>query len=182
MTRALVLALVLAAAAGAFAEAECVVDRERFTCAEWGVELFVPPDWELTSQTAYPGILASGVHKGATGRLTLAAQRVDGAMTAKSYAEHNRKTLKEVGFRVGELTAHPTGAYVLDSLSPDRQRRIRQGYLVAYGTAYVLTLAAPTKSWRSYMRAFDDTLRDLDISAPKAAEPAEPPAAEIKAE
>jgi hypothetical protein len=174
--RLVVIAIVFFASAGT-ARAECAVDRDRFTCTEWHVELFVPPDWELTAQTAYPGILTSGVHKGGTGRLSFAAQRVDPAMTAKTYAEQNRKTLKDVGFRVGDLAAHPTGAYLVDSLSPDRQRRIRQGYVVAHGVAYVLTIAAPTKAWRSYMRAFDDTLRSIKLQAP-----APPPEPEPEAE
>jgi hypothetical protein len=169
----LVLALV-AHAAPAFAD--CSADRDRLACPEQGLELVVPPDWELTTQTAYPGIVASAVHKAGTGQLTVAAQQVAPDMTAKAFAEKNRATLRKVDFFVGEITAHASGAWLLDSETRDRKRRVRQAYLVNGEVGIVVTLAAPVRAWRTYLRAFDDTLRSVITTPPPPPESAKPEA------
>jgi hypothetical protein len=166
------------------AHAECTVERDAFICPEWGVEMFVPRDWELSAQASYPGILAAGVHRPGKGRLTLAAQTLQPGDTAKVYAERNRQALKKVGFRVEDLSQHQTGAYVFDAMSPDRKRRLRQGYTTHDGVAYVLTIAAPAQSMKSYLRTFDDTLRGIrftekesDAAMPDETDPALEPTA-----
>ncbi len=148
-------------AAHSTAHADCTVDRDAFRCPDWGIELYAPLDWELSAQPAYPGILVSGVHRTGRARMTLAVQKLEPDETAKTYADRNRLALKKVGFRVGDMTPHPTGAYLIDATSPDRSRRIRQGYRVHAGMAYVLTIGAPSNSLRAYYRAFDDTLRSI---------------------
>jgi hypothetical protein len=168
------LAAFIAVAFARVARAECTVERDAFICPEWGVEMVVPRDWELSAQTSYPGILAAGVHRPGKGRLTLAAQTLQPGDTAKIYAERNRQALKKVGFRVEELSQHTTGAYVLDAMSPDRKRRLRQGYTAHDGVAYVVTVAAPAQSMKSYLRAFDDTLRGIRFTERETEEPAMP--------
>jgi hypothetical protein len=155
------------------ARAECTVDRDAFKCPDWNVELFAPLDWELSAQPAYPGVLVSGVHRTGRARMTLAVQKLEPNETAKTYADRNRLALKKVGFRVGELAAHPSGAYLVDATSPDKSRRIRQGYRVHGDVAYILTVGAPSSSLRSYFRAFDDTLRSLRFDEIAPATPAE---------
>lgn len=165
----------LALAAPAPARAECEIDREIFRCAEWQIEMLAPPEWDLAAQTSFPGILLYGLHRAGRGRMTLAAERVAAAMTVRDYAERNRQTLQRVGFKVSRLAPHATGAYVLEAVTPDGRRLVRQAYVVTGAVAYVLTFAAPRDMMPNYVRAFDDSLRSMTFL--RRAAPASQPAA-----
>ena len=160
----------LALAALVLPRARGEVDRDTYRSSTWGVEMVVPPDWELSEQTSYPGILASAMFREGGGRLTLAAQVVAPGETARAYAERNRATLERLGYRVEPLSLHPTGAVVLKAETPTRARRLRQAYLVRDTRAFIVTLATRTDSTRSYDRAFDDTLRSIVVRRPSGEE------------
>lgn len=172
----IVLAAVAAWALVAPGAGRAEVDRDTFRSTAWSVVMQVPPDWDLSEQSSYPSILVSGVHRRGGGRLTLAAQRVDAAETVRGYSQRNRDTLEKVGFHIERLAPHPTGAFILDAETPDRRRRIRQGYKVEGGVALILTLAAPADAMGTYRRAFDDTLRNLLVTRHAPAGPASAPA------
>jgi hypothetical protein len=139
-------------------------DRDVFVSEDWKVALELPAGWNWTSQKIYPGILVSAVHRGdGQGRITLAVQRLTAATpdTLRDVVEKSRKTLLAVGFQGGRISSHPSGALILDATAPQRTISVRQAYYVHGDVAYVLSLAAPITTIRSYGRAFDDTLRRM---------------------
>lgn len=154
---------------------DCEIDRDVVRCAAEGVEMTRPNGWELTPHVAYPGVLVYALHRGAGGRLTLAMQEVPPASPASATiddsprqpAERTRRTLAQVGFKVGRITSHPTGALVFESVTPDGARMVRQAFLARSGRVYILTLAAPRDVMPSYVRAFDDALRSLSFRTPE---------------
>jgi hypothetical protein len=142
----------------------------------WQVELLLPRDWAISEETAYPGLLAVGVHK--TGaRLTLAVQPLQAGETLKDYVERNQKALRKVGFRLGGVAARSGGAIVIDGTAPEKKKRMRQGYLAHGGAAFVLTLAASTETMPSFLSAFDYVMSSIvfDQPPPASATGAEPP-------
>ncbi|MFH0901588.1 MAG: hypothetical protein V2A73_13250 [Pseudomonadota bacterium] len=155
--RATVLAFLLCVLLGQTASAE--IDGNRFTDPASQLELTVPPDWRLSEHSSYPGILLFAVNGRA--RMTLAAESVPDGIAIRSHCELSERTLKKAGFVIRLLAPHPSGAYILDATGPDKKTRVRQGYYIRGGIAYVLTLAAPAVEIRSHYRAFSDTLRSL---------------------
>src|SRR6185295_17196182 len=156
--RCFVIGLISLAAAQAFAES----DRE-YRSEEWQVAVDFPAGWSASAEPAYPGIVVRAVPTGGSRvQMTLAVQRVpEATTTTRSYIDQNRTTLQKIGFQGGRVSAHPSGALILDATAPDRTTSIRQAYFVLGDTAYVLTLAAPLTTVRSYGRAFDDTMRRM---------------------
>jgi hypothetical protein len=162
-------AAALAAAPATPARAE--VYGNNFRSAAWGVEMTVPRDWELSEQMSYPGILAFATHHKYGGRILLAVQKLAPGETAKTYAERNEKSLKQIGYRVAGVTRCRSATAMLDATVPDRQHRVLQAYLVKNDIGYVLTLAAPAKMIDSYQGAFCDTLSSLVFPAPPSTPP-----------
>jgi hypothetical protein len=163
MRKALVLALVFLSLASRVGRAQS--ERDIYVSEEWKVSLEVPTGWSWTSQKIYPGILVSAVHRGVgMGRMTLAVQSLAGAATPttlRDLVERSRKTLLQIGYQGGRISSHPSGALILDATAPQRTISVRQAYYAHGSIAYVLTLAAPITTIRSYGRAFDDTLRRM---------------------
>lgn len=144
------------------------IDRNQFVDREWKVEqLVVPRDWQLSEQRAYPGLLVWAIHRDGPGRITLVAERVTNGVGAREVAEHTRETLSTVGFQVGRVTPHPSGAFLLEVTTPDKKTRLRQGTTVVGDIAYVLTIAAPPNAMTGYTRTFDDTLGHLRLGGPR---------------
>jgi hypothetical protein len=146
------------------ARADCIVDRDIVRCAAWQVDWLRPEGWELSEQASYPGLLVAAVHKKGGGRMTLAAEKLSTPdETVQHYAARNRTAMKNVGFKLGLLTHHATGALVQEVVAADGVTRVRQGFFVHDGYAYVITLAAPAETMHSYVRAFDDALRNVSF-------------------
>ena len=141
------------------------VFRDTFRSPQWGVELVAPPDWQLSGQRSYPGILLFGSHKRG-GRLNLAVQRVIPGETLRFFSDRNSAALRKLGYTIVSTTPHRLGALVVESATPDRATRVRQAYLVQNGVGYVLTMAVPTDQVRFYVRAFEDLLRGMSFMTP----------------
>jgi hypothetical protein len=159
-------------------------DRDIYVSEDWKVSLEFPTGWNWTDQQSYPGILVSAVHRGGgQGRMTLAVARLTatGPKTQRAYVEQNRNTLLEVDFQGGRISSHPSGALILDATAPNRTTSVRQAYFAFIDTVYVLTLAAPITTVRSYGRAFDDTLRRMVASVKNRPAPATPAPAPVPA-
>lgn len=168
-----IFAIFVVAASASVARADCVIDRDIVRCAAWQVEWIRPEGWELSEQTSYPGILVAAVHRKGGGRMTLAAEKLaDASETVQTYAARNRAAMKAAGFKLGTLTRHATGSLVQEVVAADGVTRVRQGYFVHDGYAYVITLAAQSDKMHSYVRAFDDALRNLSFHAAKPSETA----------
>jgi hypothetical protein len=171
-----VVALVCAISVG---DASADIYGSLFRSERFKLEMLTPKDWAMSEATAYPGILVVGVHKGG-GRMTLAAQTLPAGDTLKDYVERNQRALRKVGFKIGGVAARPGGAIVVDATAPDKKNRVRQGYLVHDGAAFVLTIAATEATMKSFLSAFDYTLSSIVFdqpASPARAEPAPPPPA-----
>jgi hypothetical protein len=176
MRRAALLVL-LAMSSTALADDTCVIDRDIVRCRDWKLEWIGPEGWEVADLSAYPGVLVVAIHRRGGGRITVAAQKLKKPLLADAVAQQSRAVMERMGYRLGRLGRHATGGYIHEAVAPDGATVVRQGYFVHNDVAYVITLAAPQNVMRIYVRAFDDSLRNLSVrraAAPAAAEPAPP--------
>jgi hypothetical protein len=145
------------------------------------VELSVPRGWELSEQRSYPGIIARGFEHQTGARLSLAAEHVAADETLAHYVERSQASLLKLGYRVSQVARREEQVVVMDTLTPDRRRQIRQAYLLEAGVGYVLTEAVRADAARVSrpFDAFEETLKSLTIHpapppSPAAPEPAPP--------
>ena len=150
-----------------------------FRSTTWGVEMTVPRGWELSDQSAYPGIVARAYEHKGKARMTLAAQKLAPTDTLRTVVERNQKTLEGLGYKIVTVNPHPTGALLLESLTRDGKRDVRQAYLGRGDTVYVLSMAVAAEQSSGYLRPFEETLRGLSFTTPvPAAEPSAPSSTE----
>ncbi len=176
----------LAAVAGLLlgaAVAHAEVDRNIFRAPNAGVEIVFPADWAVSEQPSYPYLLASAIDRTLGGRMTLTTEQLREGEKLRECTERNRNTLKKVGFKVQQqaISLHPTGALVIEVVTPDGRGVVRQAYrqFDEKGTVFVLTLSASRENMQRYRRAFDDALRGLTLTSvpvPKMPTPSAPPA------
>jgi hypothetical protein len=143
-----------------------------YRSADYGVEITVPRGFELSEQRGYPGLLARAIEHTSGARLSLAAQRLAPGESARATVERNVGSLKKLGYRINGTTTGALGAAIVDAVSPDGKRALRQAYVAQDGFVYILTLAVAPESMRYYGRAFDETLHSMTVAAP--VEPAPP--------
>jgi hypothetical protein len=159
------------------------VDRNIFRDATVGIEIVFPADWAVSGQPSYPYLLASAIDRTLGGRMTLSLERLRANEKVRDCAERNHAVLKKLGFKAPQqqaISQHPTGAVILEMVTPDGRKLVRQAYrqFEDKGPVFVLTLAAPRETMQRYRRAFDDSLRGLTrtaIQVPKPLTPAPAP-------
>jgi hypothetical protein len=132
----------------------------------WGVEMTLPRGWELSEQSSFPGMLARAVEHKNGARVTLAVQRLRPGENARAFVERNELALSKLGYHLGSAGTHPTGAFLLESMTPDKKKTIRQAYIPRGETVYVLSLAVVANLANVYVRPFDETLRGLTFTIP----------------
>lgn len=164
-----VLALVGGVIAGA---ARADIEGEQFQSGTWRVRLSAPRGWQMTEKTAYPNVLLRMVRRAPDGRMLLSAERVAPGTDARAYAVKTAELLKTMRFNVRPPQLHSsTGAYFVDSQRGEAY--LRQAFLVSGTIGYSLTLEAPSNRVRSqHLRAFDFTLRSVQILRPEEAQEA----------
>ena len=164
-----VLALVGGVIAGA---ARADIEGEQFQSGTWRVRLSAPRGWQMTEKTAYPNVLLRMVRRGPDGKMLLSAERIPPGTDARAYAVKTAELLKTMRFNVRPPQLHSsTGAYFLDSQRGESY--LRQAFMVSGTIAYSLTLEAPSSRVRSqHLRAFDFTLRSVQILRPEEVEEA----------
>lgn len=140
-----------------------------FRSAAWGVELTVPRGWELSEQQSYPGIIARGVERRGGARVSLAAEFLAEGETVRTALARSERALKKTGYTVAPTSSHPFGAMLLEAITPDRKRVVRQGYVAQNGVLYVLSVATPAADGQRYVHTFDEMLRSLRFSTPAGA-------------
>ena len=164
---------------GSLARAE--VDRNIFRAPAEGVEIVFPADWAVSEQPSYPYLLASAIDRTLGGRMSLTTEHLKDDEKLRECTERNRATLKKLGFKVQAqaISLHPTGALVIELITPDGRGVVRQAYrqFDEKGTVFVLTLSASRENMQRYRRAFDDSLRGLtrtSVPVPKVVAPSTP--------
>jgi hypothetical protein len=168
--RPLLLALTVAAiclAAGAAAPVGASIDGDTFVSRAWRVRITAPRNWQLTDKTAYPSVLLRMVRRAPDGKMLLTAEKLAPGVDALAYATRTAELLRTMRFQVRAPQLHAsTGAYFID-LHRGRSF-LRQAFLVAGGIGYSLTLSAPDNRTRSqHLRAFDATLRSVQLLGPE---------------
>ena len=140
------------------------IDGETYLSPTWSVRITAPKNWRMTQRSPYGSVLLTMVrHRQPSGVITLTAEATSGSQSSLSYSKQTSEALTTLGFRVRSMQIHPTtGAYWVDMRNKDRF--LRQAYLVANNVAYSLTLSAPSRRARSqHLRAFDYALRSIRI-------------------
>lgn len=120
-----------------------------------------PPGWQPTPQASYPRLLCSFTH-GDGGRLTLVQQKVQPGTTAEALAGAAAPALSQQGYQEIKKSGDAERAR-LDAKLDGGRRFLKQLYVVDGGSAWVLSLVAPTVQEPLMARDFDAAARSLVI-------------------
>ena len=131
-----------------------------FTSARYPLRFSAPIGWQLSDQTGYPGLLAV-LTQAPDARITVATIRQQPPRTASQLGLDSLAGLRTYGLQIIRSEPAPRGGFVIDAVTPDGQRRLRQMYLVVGEVGYVFTLAGPAKRFVELQRSFDELLRDV---------------------